>query len=294
MSDFGVTSMWDPLVRVAVRPPSRTGDYPGAHWAAPIDFDMLERQHRDFCTLLRTLGCDVIELDAQPRMPDSIFTYDPCFVFESGFVQFQAAKPFRQSEAETLAAELIDLGIPLVGRLTGAAVADGGDLFWLDRRTLAIGRSYRTNDDAIQQIRDLVGPAVTVETFDVPHDQGPEFCLHLLSVVSPIREDLAVVYPRLAPVRLLQALADRGITCVEVPEDDYLTLGCNVLAIEPGVVVIASGNDVTSARLRDHGVDVHMYQASEISKGEGGPTCLTRPILRAKNAILATGAPGES
>ena len=127
-----------------------------------------------------------------------------------------------------------------------------------------------------------------METFDVPHDQGPEFCLHLLSVVSPIRDDLAVVYPRLAPVRLLQALADRGITCVEVPEDDYLTLGCNVLAIEPGVVVIASGNDATVARLRDHCVDVHVYQASEISKGEGGPTCLTRPILRAKNAILAT------
>jgi len=119
-----------------------------------------------------------------------------------------------------------------------------------------------------------------VEAFDMPHDLGPEYCLHLMSVVSPVREDLAVVYPRLAPVALLQALQARGIAWVEVPEEDYVSLGCNVLAVAPGVAVIAQGNDATAGLLRDRGVEVHEYEASEINKGEGGPTCLTRPILR--------------
>jgi N-dimethylarginine dimethylaminohydrolase len=102
-----------------------------------------------------------------------------------------------------------------------------------------------------------------------------------MSVVSPIRDDLAVVYERLAPVRLLEALRSRGVELLALPDEDYATLGCNVLTVHPGVAVIASGNDATVQLLRNHGVEVHVYEASEISKGEGGPTCLTRPLLRA-------------
>ena len=153
-------------------------------------------------------------------------------------------------------------------------------MFWLDATTLAVGRSYRTNDAAIDQLRQILEPDVTVTAFDVPHGLGPDFCLHLMSVVSPVREDLAVVYEPLAPVCLLHELHTRGVEVLPLPEEDNLTLGCNVLAIRPGVAVIASGNDATVALLRDHGVEVHVYEASEISKGEGGPTCLTRPLLR--------------
>ena len=154
-------------------------------------------------------------------------------------------------------------------------------MFWLDSSTLAVGRSYRTNQAAIDQLRSLLEPTgVTVEAFDLPHDLGPEYCLHLMSVISPVRNDLAVVYERLAPVALLQALQARGIEVVVVPEEDYASLGCNVLAVAPGVVVMAEGNDTTAKALRDHGVEVHTYAASEINKGEGGPTCLTRPIKR--------------
>ncbi len=116
--------------------------------------------------------------------------------------------------------------------------------------------------------------------YDVPHDQGPEWCLHLMSVVSPVREDLAVVYERLAPVAMLEELRRRGVELLSVPEEDWLTLGCNVLAVAPGVVVIASGNDATAEALAARGCEVHVYAASEITKGEGGPTCLTRPIWR--------------
>jgi len=280
VTDFGVRSMTADMTRVAVRPPSLRGDYRVAHWGAPLDLPRLVEQHAAFTELLELLGCDVVVLDPVDDMPDAIFTYDPCFVVGDGFIEFQGAKRVRAGEPPLLSAELANLGIPRIGRLSGDATADGGDIFWLDESTLAVGRSYRTNDAAIEQLREMVAPDVTIEAFDLPHDQGPEFCLHLMSVVSPIRDDLAVVYERLAPVRLLQALQARGVELLSLPEEDYATLGCNVLTIRPGVVVVASGNEATVELLRNHGVEVHVYEASEITKGEGGPTCLTRPISR--------------
>lgn len=278
---YGVRSMVAPLRRVAVRPPAPRGDYPAAHWAQPLDLDRLAAQHAAFVALLERLGCQVEVLEPADDMPDACFVYDPAFVVGDGVVELRGAKAVRVGEPPLLAVQLEDLGIPIVGRLTAPATADGGDMFWLDETTLAVGRTYRTNAAAHTQLRAILEPAgITVESFDMPHDLGPEYCLHLMSVVSPVRENLAVVYERLAPVALLQALAARGIERVSVPEEDYLSLGCNVLAVAPGIVVIAAGNDATAKALRDHGVEVHTYEASEINKGEGGPTCLTRPILR--------------
>jgi N-dimethylarginine dimethylaminohydrolase len=278
---YGVRSMVAPLRRVAVRPPSMRGDYPAAHWAQPLDLGRLADQHAAFVDLLQRLGCQVEILDPADDMPDACFVYDPAFIVGDGVIELRGAKVPRAGEPPLLTVQLEDLGVPVVGRLTAPATADGGDMFWLDETTLAVGRTYRTNQAAHDQLRAMLEPTgVTVESFDMPHDLGPEYCLHLMSVVSPVRENLAVVYERLAPVALLQALAARGIERVPVPEEDYLSLGCNVLAVAPGVVVMAAGNDVTAKALRDHGVEVHTYEASEINKGEGGPTCLTRPILR--------------
>ena len=278
---FGVRSMVAPLRRVAVRPPAPRGDYPAAHWAQPLDLERLASQHAAFVALLERLGCQVDVLDPAEDMPDACFVYDPAFVVGDGVIELRGAKVVRAGEPPLLAVQLEDLGVPIVGRLTAPATADGGDMFWLDETTLAVGRTYRTNSAAHDQLRAILEPSgITVESFDMPHDLGPEYCLHLMSVVSPVRENLAVVYERLAPVALLQALAARGIERIPVPEEDYLSLGCNVLAVAPGVVVIAAGNDATAKALRDHGVEVHTYEASEINKGEGGPTCLTRPILR--------------
>ena len=270
------------LKRVAVRPPSIRGDYVMAHWAQPLDLALLAEQHAEFVSLLQDLGTEVTILEPVDDMPDAIFTYDPAFVVGNGVIELRGAKAVRAGEPPLLTAELEALGIPVVGRLNGAATADGGDMFWLDGSTLAIGRGYRTNQEAIDQITEMLRPSgIAVERFDLPHDQGPEYCLHLMSVVSPVREDLAVVYPQLAPVALLQALRSRGIEMISVPEEDYHSLGCNVLTIRPGEVVIAEGNQATAELLRNHGVKVHTYAASEINKGEGGPTCLTRPLLRA-------------
>ncbi len=278
---FGVNSMVATLRRVAVRPPSPRGDYAVAHWAQPLDFDELARQHAAFVALLQRLGCDVEVLPPADDMPDACFTYDPAFVVPTGVIELRGAKAVRTGEPPLLTLQLADLGVPVAGRLAAPATADGGDMFWLDEQTLAVGRTYRTNQAAVDQLRAILAPAgVSVEAFDMPHDLGPEYCLHLMSVVSPVRENLAVVYERLAPVALLQALAARGIERIVVPDEDYASLGCNVLAVSPGVVVIAAGNRATAKLLRDHGCEVHEYEASEINKGEGGPTCLTRPILR--------------
>ena len=277
----GVRSMCAPLARVAVRQPSPVGDYEVAHWAQPLDLALLLEQHAAFVELLRTLGCAVEVLPPAEGQPDACFTYDPCFVTARGVIELRAAKAVRAGEPPLLAADLAALGVPTIGRLAAPATADGGDMLWLDDRTLAVGRTYRTNDAAIAQLRAILAEEdAVIETFDMPHDLGPEFCLHLMSVISPVRDDLAVVYERLAPVPLLRALRERGIETVSVPEEDYPSLGCNVLTVEPGVVVMARGNEATAARLRDHGVRVHWYEASEINKGEGGPTCLTRPIAR--------------
>ncbi len=273
--------MTAPLRSVAVRPPDPASDFVAAHWAEPLDTTLLVEQHAAFVALLERLGSEVVVLPAVAGLADSCFTYDPAFMIGDGLVEFSASKAVRVGEGARMSADLAEIGVPTVAQLTGDARADGGDMFWLDDATLAVGRSYRTNAEAVRQLTMILAERdQRVEVYDVPHDLGPDWCLHLMSVISPVREDLAVVFERLAPVALLEELRRRGIDWIAVPEEDWLTLGCNVLAIRPGVCVIASGNDATAKALIDRGCEVHVYAASEISKGEGGPTCLTRPILR--------------
>ena len=282
---YGVRSSVASLRRVAVRRPLLGGDdvlaqYAAAHWQTP-DLDRLAADHAGFVATLRELGSEVIELDPVLGLPDAVFVYDPAFVIPSGTVAFQSAKAARVGEAgdEVLGLELA--GVPTVGRLVGEATADAGDMFWLDDDTVAIGRSYRTNEAAVDQLRGiLASDGVAVEVFDVPHDMGPEYCLHLMSVISPISEDLAVVYEKLAPVAMLQALSRRGIEWVSVDDDEYVTLGCNILAVRPGVVVMGQRNVRTADKLRERGVEVHTFDSEQSDKGEGGPTCMTRPVLR--------------
>lgn len=284
MKNFGVSSSIAHLKRVAVRVPTRDADYQSAHWlGAPeeLDLDALERDHKNFVELLRELGSTVEVLPEAPGLADAIFVYDPAFMTPSGVIQLQGAKEARVKEPSLLTGDLNGLGIPTVGVLTGGATADGGDMFWLDDKTVALGRTYRTNAEGEKQLRAIFGAEdIEVKAFHMPHALGPEFCLHLMSVISPVREDLAVVYPKEAPVTLLQEIAERGIKTIEVPDEEYLSLACNVLAIKPGLVVMPDGNPITAGKLREAGVEVHTYPASVINRGEGGPTCLTRPLWR--------------
>ncbi|HUA42153.1 MAG TPA: arginine deiminase family protein [Streptosporangiaceae bacterium] len=279
---FGVRSMVAPLQRVLVRRPATTGDFAGADWRTP-DPDLLGRQHDQFCQLLADLGCDVEVAAAADEMVDATYVRDPGMVTGRGAVLFQMLKPARAAEPPLLGTALEAVGVPIVARLSGPASADGGDIIWLDERTLLVGRSYRTNAAGVHQLREiLAAEGVVVSSADMPHDRGPEHVLHLMSVISPVAHDLAVVYPPLAPVPLMQELAMRGVRIVAVPPAEYETMACNVLAVRPGVVVMLTGNPQTRAALEAEGCEVRVYEGSEISlKGDGGPTCLTAPILRA-------------
>lgn len=279
---FGVRSMSAPLRRVAVRRPTVSGDWTEANWSQAPDPVALERQHEEFVELLTELGVGVELLDSLPDQLDACYVRDPVVVLDAGTVVLRAAKPVRRREGKFLAADLERLGVPSAAVLTEPALADGGDLIWLDQDTMAVGRSYRTNQDGIRQLRELLSEQGTrVISYDLAHDQGPSRVLHLMSVISPIADDMAVVYTPLAPVALMEDLAERGVRVIEVPPEEYLTIGCNILAVRPGVLVMCDGNPETRRRLEAAGCEVHTYSSSEISvKGEGGPTCLTLPLLR--------------
>lgn len=277
---FGVRSMSSPLRRVLLRRPT-TGDFAAAGWRTP-DPELLLRQHERFGSLLTELGCEVEVAPAVDGLVDACYVRDPALVTRTGAILFGMIKPVRQREPELLGEAFERHGIPIIGRLSGTAQADGGDMVWLDDETLLIGRSYRTNDEGIRQLTALLArEGVRVESVDLPHDRGPEHVLHLMSFLSPLDRDLAAVYLPLAPVRLVEALHQRGVEVISIDDAEYLTMACNILAVRPRVVVLVSGNPRTEAALRAHGCEVHTYDGSEISlKGDGGPTCLTAPLWR--------------
>ncbi len=279
---FGVTSMVAPLRRVVVRRPATDGPFAEAGWRTP-EPDRLLAQHEAFVALLDDLGVEVTVAPARAGLVDACYTYDPVFVTASGAIRLRVAKPVRAPEPDALMEDLLAAGVPEIGALTAPALADGGDLLPLDATTVLAGRGYRTNAEAHAQLAAILAAAgITLGRCDLPHDRGPAHVLHLLSVVSPVTDDLAVVFEPLAPVPLLEELDRRGIRRVNVDPDEYETLGSNVLAVRPGVLVAVDGNPRIRRALEAHGCEVHVYDGSELSlKGDGGPTCLTRPVLRA-------------
>jgi dimethylargininase len=279
---FGVRSAVAPLRRALLCEPTG-GDFTAARWRGDPDVDRLRRDHAGFAELLGDLGVEVT-LTRSPDGPvDACFAYDAALVTARGFVELRMAKPVRGSEPAATASALLELGIPRAGVLEGEAVCDGGDAFWLDLETLALGRGYRTNAAAHRQLASILAQeGVSVERFDLPHAGGPDELLHLLSVVSPVADDLALVHEPLAPVALLEALAERGIRRLRCDPDELELQGCNVLAVRPGVVVAADTCPGTRRTLERAGCEVHVYPASELNKGEGGATCLTLPLLRSK------------
>jgi N-dimethylarginine dimethylaminohydrolase len=202
-------------------------------------------------------------------------------VTDRGVLLLRPGKPNRVGEEDVIERWCNANGVPTLGRIEPPGTAEGGDTFWLDERTLCVGRTLRTNREGCRQLRDVLQPEVEVEIFDVPFWKGAGELIHLMSVISPIADDLAVVFLPLFPCGLLELLHERGVRLVEVPEEEFPTLGCNVLAVQPGVAVMADGNPVTRRRLEAAGAEVHVFAAGEVGvNGSGGPTCLTRPILR--------------
>jgi len=213
---------------------------------------------------------------------DSIYTHDPVQITENGAIFMNMGKELRRNEPKAVRDYLKALGIPELGTITDPGKMEGGDVLWLDEHGVAIGIGYRTNSEGVRQFLSLLSPITKQHfVFDMPHYKGPEECLHLMSVVSLIDRDLAVAYSPLMPVRLRQFLIEQGYSLIEVPKEEYETLGCNVLTLAPRICVVLEGNNYVSSELRRHGAEVYEYPGENISLlGTGGPTCLTRPLLR--------------
>lgn len=281
---YGAQSMTAPLREVLVKRPGpafgRAFDDPAHGFLHPVNLDLARREHDAFVETLASLGPTVHVLDVETDDPDLLYTFDPLLVADGGAIPLRPGKPNRQGEPATLEAWMGDAGIPTMGRIEAPGTLEGGDTFWLRPDLLCIGRTLRTNSEGVRQLGEIVGGDVRV--FDVPYWQGPAELIHLLSVISPVADDLAVVYLPLLPVGLWELLNDLGVRMIEVPDAEFATLGCNVLAVRPGVVIVAEGNPKTAGALAAAGCEVHAYPATEIGvNGSGGPTCMTRPILRA-------------
>lgn len=273
--------MTAPLRRVLVRRPATAGDWAGAAWRTP-DPGLLAAQHEAFCELLAGLGVEVEIAEALDGQVDAVYMHDSMVMTGRGGISLRMAKPAREREPAAAARELERLGIPLLGALEAPAYADGGDRYWIDDSTAAIGLGYRTNRAGAAALAELLQPeGVEVQAYDMPHDQGPGSVLHLQSFISGVADSLCVIYEPLAPVRLLQDLRDRGTDWIAIDHDAYAAMGCNILAVRPGVVVMVDGVPDVRRALERRGIEVHVYDGSELSlKGDGGPTCLTQPLLR--------------
>jgi dimethylargininase len=284
---YGSQSMIAPLRKVLVKRPDEAfavADADKWHYTDRPNLERAQQEHDGLAALLRQAGAEVVYHDApQPDHADAIYVYDPAIVTDRGAIMLSLGKALRRGEEAPMARRFEDLGVPVVYSLHGQARAEGGDLLWLDHDTLAVGLGFRTNAEGLRQLREaLSGLGVSVLPVELPYYQGPEACLHLLSLISIVDHKLAVVYPPLLSVPFWQYLRhERGFRLLEVPPQEFESMGTNVLALAPGRCLMLEGNPVTQQRLIEAGCEVLTYRGHEISlKAEGGPTCLTRPILR--------------
>lgn len=282
MAEYGSASMWGDLKRVLVRRPlpEDAASWRAYGWRAAPDVAAAQAEHEAFAALLEDAGAEVVVSEHDPGNPDAIYTYDPTLVGRDGAVLLLPGKAGRRGEPNATVAALESAGVPVVARIEQPVTVEGGDTVWLDEETLLVGIGYRTNPASVEALR-AAFPGVEVISFDLPHWNGADEVMHLMTFISPLDRDLALVYPRIAPTRLLWLLAERGIAVVEVPDDEFESMAPNVLALGPRRALALEGNPETRRRLERAGVDVVTYRGDEISrKGDGGPTCLTRPLLR--------------
>jgi dimethylargininase len=285
--EYGAQNMVGRLRKAVVRRPDEAmaaADPAAWHYTSAIDLPSAQAAHDAFMSILKDEGVELLYHDEPlPTLSDSVFVFDPVLMTDAGAVVLRMGKALRRGEEDAFVRFFERHDMPVLGRLEGSATCEGGDTLWLDHDTLAVGIGFRTNYEAVRQLRQILEPiGATVLSFELPFFTGPEACLHLLSLISPLDVDLAVAYPPLMPVPFWKELKSRGIELVEVPEDEFLRWqGTNILAIAPRRVAMLDHNPVTRRLLEEAGCTVFTFPGEPLSfKAEGGPTCLTRPVLR--------------
>ncbi len=246
-------------------------------------FDHAISEFESFEILLKTFG---VEIDYFPEDTsvtiDSIYCRDASIATDYGMILCNMGKKGRKNEPNSQRQTFKNNNVPTLGEIQYPGTLEGGDTAWLDEKTLAVGLSYRTNLEGINQLKTLLEPkGINIITVDLPHYKGPTDVFHLMSILSPVDKDLAVVYSTLMPIRFRNFLIERGLKLIEVPDEEFESMGCNVLALAPRQCIMVDGNPITKKRLEQAGCSVKTYKGEEISiKGGGGPTCLTRPMQR--------------
>jgi N-dimethylarginine dimethylaminohydrolase len=249
----------------------------------PPDYKEALQEYEAFTSLLEKSEPEIHYLPQHDSTGlDSLYVRDPVIITAKGAVLCKMGKPQREGEPQAAEEYLSDLGIPILGSIEGEGKLEGGDIVLFDEKTLAVGQGYRTNKEGIRQfkahIKEFIPDVIVVP---LPHWKGPGDVLHLMSFISPVDKNMAVIYSRLMSVPFREWLLDRGIKLIEVPDEEFDTMACNVFAVAPGQCIMLAGNPVTKNKLERAGVQVWEYKGEEISlKGGGGPTCLTRPLLR--------------
>lgn len=241
---------------------------------------------REYDRLVRILDEQNVEIQFLPPSDDtgidSIYVRDASIVTDNGLVICEMGKAQRMGEPQAHLNHCLSSGVNLLGTIQSPGTIEGGDVAWINEHILGVAHGYRTNKAGIDQLKNLLEPGGTdLMVMDSPHYKGPEDVFHLMSVFSPVDKDLAVVYSPLMAVPFRNGLIELGFDFVEVPDEEFDSLGCNVLALEPRKCLMVKGNPVTRSRLEKNGVEVIEFKGDEIClKGSGGPTCLTRPLLR--------------
>ncbi|WP_235890573.1 dimethylarginine dimethylaminohydrolase family protein [Martelella alba] len=286
---FGAQTMALPVKRVIMRKPGKSllsADPAVWHYGASFDAARAITQYERFAGLVAASGAEILWYeDEGDGLADAMFTHDPSLVSDHGAILLNMGKALRRDEVAGHARIYEKAGVPVLGRLSGTATVEGGDCVWVDEKTLAIGRGVRSNEEGIAQIRAMLAPfGISVLGFDLPLWQGEEACLHLMSVISPLADRLALVYAPLLPAAFYFLLKEKGYTLVEAPTDEFMAsngLNLNVLPTRPGQVIAVAGFDKTKAAMEAAGCTVETFEADALCIAcEGGPTCLTRPILR--------------
>ena len=269
--------------RDAFRSPAAIAEQwqPLNYHSAP-DYQAAVDEYEAFIEALELADAEVHLLpDGEGLTLDAIYVRDSAIPGPQGVILCNMGKPARGAEPAVNGVGLETQGVVVAGRIDGDGRMEGGDFVWLDDLTCAVAHGYRTNDEGIRQLQTLLGPGVHVEVCPLPHYKGPDDVFHLMSILSPLDHDLALVYSPLMPVPFRNWLHGRGLRFVEVPDEEFESMGCNVLATAPRRCLMIEGNLETRRRLEAAGCDVVTYAGAEISrKGEGGPTCLTRPLVR--------------
>lgn len=286
---FGAQTMALPIKRVVMRAPGeslRKADPKEWHYGRTFDAGRAVEQYARFAKLVERSGAEILWLeDRGDGLADAMFTHDPSLMTDHGAILLNMGKPLREAEVAAHEALYREQGIPILGRIEAPGQVEGGDCVWVDEKTLVVGRGVRTNQAGIEQLSAILAPhGIEVLGFDLPLWHGEEACLHLMSVISPLDEKLALVYAPLLPAAFYLLLKERGIRMIEAPADEFLAsngLSLNVLPTRPRDVIMVDGFPKTKAAMEEAGCTVATFEADALCIAcEGGPTCLTRPILR--------------